>query len=231
MSTNNGKTASCFVTVNAEIVDPKDPITEDWDGTYSFTSTVTKYAESEIDFKEYFELTICNKDNTFFITSMLGCNTAYLIYEGLKLNIIDDANAELILDYNDDLGSPAEGGYYSCMHIISPESEYKYNYEQVIRLARLNNKKIKMDDFYIYAFGLETDFDYSKEVRYSKCNGEKMSGTAAIVEVNSRNSGQVSIYDMNGKCVYKGLKTDAPRLQTGTYIMEESSTTKKIYIK
>lgn len=231
VTTDNGICTSCNVNVKDKTIIPTDSITESWDGTYLFTSNITHFTKSEIGFNDNFNVTISNKQNTLYITSMLGCNTVYIIYEGLELRIVDDYHAEINLEYNDNLGCPLEDGYYANLHLLSPDEEYNYNLNKVIRLTRTDDKNITIEDFYVYAFGLDTDFEYLKEVKFSNCVGRKVTYNATRIETDTfEDNSFISIFDMSGHAVYRGNRNNTPLLPKGTYIVKDGRYSKKVIL-
>ena len=229
-TTSNGLTAKCYVVVCQGNTDGTDTdITDGWEGTYQFTADVTRFVASEMPFNEVFDITITQKEDGCYITSMMGCNTVFIIYEGLKLNIIDASRAEIVLKYNNCLGDPVNGGHYSNLHQLNPDDKYNHINNQVITITRHAGGTTEMSDFNIYAFGHETDYEFLREVKYCNVSGKRMEVTD-ITEL-MHESDAIEVYDLNGRCIYRGQKGECPRLDKGMYIFKSGEVTQKVFIR
>ena len=229
-TTSNGLTAKCYVVVSIGNTDDNDTdITEGWEGSYQFTADVTRFVASEMPFNEVFDMTITQKEDDYYITSMMGCNTVFIIYEGLKLNIIDASHAEIVLRYNNCLGNPINGGRYSNFHELNPDDEFNYINNQVITIIRHSDGTTKMSDFNIYAFGSETDYEYLREAKYRGVIGSKMD--AADIKNVLRENDSLEVFDLNGRCIYRGQKVEYPRLDKGMYIFKSGEVTRKVFVR
>lgn len=229
-TTSNGLTAKCYVVVTMGNTDDNDTdITEGWEGSYQFTADVTRFVASEMPFNEVFDMTITQKEDDYYITSMMGCNTVFIIYEGLKLNIIDASHAEIVLRYNNCLGNPINGGRYSNFHELNPDDEFNYINNQVITITRHSDGTTEMSDFNIYAFGSETDYEYLREAKYRGVIGSKMD--AADIKNVLRENDSLEVFDLNGSCIYRGQKVECPRLDKGMYIFKSGEVTRKVFVR
>ena len=229
-TTSNGLTAKCYVVVSQRNTDDNGTdITEGWEGNYQFTADVTRFVASEMPFNEVFDMTITQKEDDYYITSMMGCNTVFIIYEGLKLNIIDASHAEIVLRYNNCLGNPINGGRYSNFHELNPDDEFNYINNQVITITRHSDGTTEMSDFNIYAFGSETDYEYLREAKYRGAIGSKMD--AANIKNVLRENDSLEVFDLNGRCIYRGQKVECPRLDKGMYIFKSGEVTRKVFVR
>ena len=229
-TTSNGLTAKCYVVVSQRNTDDNGTdITEGWEGNYQFTADVTRFVASEMPFNEVFDMTITQKEDDYYITSMMGCNTVFIIYEGLKLNIIDTSHAEIVLRYNNCLGNPINGGRYSNFHELNPDDEFNYINNQVITITRHADGTTEMSDFNIYAFGSETDYEYLREAKYRGVIGSKMD--AANIKNVLRENDSLEVFDLNGRCIYRGQKVECPRLDKGMYIFMSGEVTRKVFVR
>ena len=229
--TGNGLTAVCHLSVaNGNSGNNNTEITQEWEGNYLFTADVTRYVASEMPFDETFEITIAKKEEeAYYITSMLGCNPVFIIYEGLKVNIIDDSHAEIVLRYNNILGNPINGGHYDNFHELNPDDQYTYIRDQIITINRNTDGTAEMSDFNIYTFGSSTNYEFLREARYSNISGSKME-TADIKKVLD-NGDMLEVYDLNGRCRYNGPKEECPRLDKGVYILKSGNKARKVIIR
>lgn len=229
-ATSNGLKAVCQLSVaNGYSGNDSTEIKQEWEDSYLFTADVTRYVASEMPFDETFEMTITKKEDAYYITSMMGCNPVFIIYEGLKVRIIDDRHAEIVLRYNNNLGDPINGGHYENFHELNTDGEYTYIRDQVITITRNTDGTAEMSDFYIYAFGSSTNYEFQKEARYSNISGCKME-TADVIKVWG-NGYLLEVYDLNGRCIYNGPKGKCPRLDKGMYIFKSGSKTRKIVVR
>lgn len=229
-TTSNNLTAKCCLVVTQSAPDDTNSdIMAEWEGTYHFIADVTRFMASEMSFDETFDMTITNKDGTYYITSMMECNTVFIIYEGLQLRIIDSGHAEIVLRYNNCLGNPINGGYYSNLHELNPDDQYVYIHDQVIPITRKADRTMEMGDFNIYAFGSDTEYEFLKEAKYSMVRGFKLNEDGIMPAVAETDG--IEIYDLNGIRLFEGTKEYMPALPKGIYVLRNGKNTWKMLVK
>ncbi len=221
VTTSNNLYAVCHVVVKSTSVPDDHEITSDWVGTYRMTSSIVRYRESTYVYPSEFDLTIVERDGDYYITSIIGmdCTSGYP-YEGMKLIIESSSKAYIDLEYNDGLGwKDISGSHIDNLHSMSPSPEYSYN-PQPVYLTRTNNDDILIQDFYVFAFGSDTDYEQEKEVLFTNCSGMKdSSGMSGIPDMTTdEDSPHVEVYNLNGVRVFSGEKSGIPQLEKGVYI-------------
>lgn len=229
-STQNGLSATCTVLVEEEepAVDP----TSDWSGTYKMHVTVDITGFSTYEYPNEFLMTIEKDDeNQYYITSFIGLNCVKSYpYTGLRLNITSDTEAKIDLDYDDNAGSwTIDGEYLDGLRPLSSKSEYSYSDKGEIVLTRTGESQISISQFYVYYFGLSSDFEHVQDAHYTNCQGETSvsTGISQVLFEDSLDE-KIEIYTLNGQFIYAGLKDNMPELEHGLYVIRNGRKTYKI---
>lgn len=231
VSTQNGISASCDVTVKANdpVVDPAS----DWSGSYPMIAKVDYFQDGGYIYPEEFIMDIeKDTDGAFYITSFIGFNvTKTYPYTGLKLNVISNTQATIDLNYSNDVGSwTVDEGYTDGLHMLSANSKYNPSNFGTISLTRDRNNEIAVSDFYVYYFGQTSDYEYSQEAHYSDCTTvSEFTGRENIIHDRHVND-MIGIYSLTGRCIYIGDEENAPLLETGIYIKRKGNTAIKFVI-
>lgn len=233
-SAGNGIENSCHIVVVSASVPDEPEITSDWSGTYRMTSSIVQYRESTYAYPSEFDLTIVEREDGYYITSIIGmdCTSGYP-YEGMKLIIESPSKAYINLEHNDGLGWKDISGFHiDNLHSMSLTPEYLY-YPQPVYLTRTSNDNISIQDFYVFAFGSDTDYEQEKEARYTNCSGLKdSSGMSGIQNMTiDEDNHHMEVYDFNGVRVFSGEKSQIPQLRNGIYIFRSGNESHKVIIK
>ncbi len=233
-SAGNGIENSCHIVVEPASVPDGSEITSDWSGTYRMTSSIVQYRESTYAYPSEFDLTIVEREGGYYITSIIGmdCTSEYP-YEGMKLIIESPSKAYIDLEHNDGLGwKDIYGSHIDNLHSMSPTPEHSYN-PQPVYLTRTNNDDISIQDFYVFAFGSDTDYEQAKEALYTNCSGVKdSSGMSGIPDLTTdEGNPYVEVYNLNGVRVFSGEKSQIPQLRNGIYIFRSGNESHKVIVR
>ncbi len=228
VKTSNGKTASCTVTVKSS-----NPETSTgWSGSYSVTSSVDKKHVSDYNFPSSFTMKIKQVDGTYYVTEMLGLDLTHSIYEGIKLNLIDNQHAELDLDDNDNLGGyTTTGNYLDGLYMISPQATYQWGHHGRLNLTRNSDGSLIVDDFYVFAFGGFTGYEAVLDAAYHNVKGSNTSSSVPIIVADEVTPGTLEIYNLNGVLVYSGEECGKPELAPGIYVFRRGSNVQKVMVR
>jgi len=228
--TDNGVKASCRVTVTSSDPDSAGP---NWTGTYRVTSTVDREFVSNYDYPSEFSITIKEVNGYYYVTELAGFDLTRSIYEGLRVNVFDDQHAEIDLSFTSDLGYYSMTGcFLECMFMISSQSSFQpYGYDEDKIAMTLNpDGSLVIDDFYIFAFGLITNYDFALDASYHNVEYKKSTSVTSIA-ADGKQSGMLEVYNMNGMLVYAGNEECMPQLAPGTYVLNRGSSSQKILIR
>jgi hypothetical protein len=234
--TADGKKASCMITVTSSA---PDPVGLAWTGAYNVTATVDRSHVSDYDFPDEFNLSIYEHDGAFYATGMAGMSLDSTIYEGLKVNVLDEQHAEIDLSYCYDLGYHTwMGCFLSCMYMISPQSTFQPEElkEGKIAITRNPDGSLVIGDFYIFAFGLTTNYEVALDAVYHnvkcKClsSPSHSSSTSSII-ADEAMPDILEIYNLNGMLVYSGDKDCMPELTPAIYVFRRGSNVQKVMVR
>lgn len=231
----NGKKAKCTLTVTSAA---PNPIGDFWTGSYRVTSHVNREQVSDYDFPSDFIVTIKEVDGAYYVTELIGMDLTQSIYEGLRINVLDEQRAEIDLSFTNDLGySSMAGCFLSCMYLISPHSDYELGVleEAKIGITRRADGTLIIDDFYVFAFGLVSNYELAIDAAYYGVECKSMdaatqSSSVHDIVLDESMSGTLEICNLNGVLVYSGSKDGLPELTPGMYVFRQGCSTKKIMV-
>lgn len=228
VNTSNAKSASCNVTVRSS----NSGTSAGWSGTYNVTSSVDRKHVSDYNFPSSFTMKIKQVDGTYYVTEMLGLDLTRSIYEGIKLNMIDNQRAELDLDYNNDLGGfTTKGEYLDGLYLITTQSTYQWSNLGHLYLTRKSDGSIVMDDFNVFAFGGYTDYGYVLDAVYHNVKGSKTSSSVPTIMADETTPSILEIYNLNGMLIYSGDEDGKPELAPGIYVFRRGSNVQKVMVR
>lgn len=232
--TDNGLEASCEVTV-IQKNKPNEPIdNSDWAGTYSVKSTVVKYDDTAYDYPSKYSLTIDDVEGKLYVTSLIGldCTKTYP-YTGIPVRIESETSVILELDVVNDAGScTTDGEYIGGLLLLSANPEYRYNKLGNITISKTDDGGIQISDFYVFFFGLDSDFEYRKDAFYT--DNESYSDTltgVTIPESDDIHTNEIEIFNLDGIRVYKGTVDGDIQLKSDIYIIRRGNKTIKTFIR
>lgn len=226
----NGKKAKCTVIVSAAA---PNPLCDLWVGSYRVTSSIDRGHVSDYDYPNEFNITIYEHDGAFYATGMVGMSLDGTIYEGLKVNVLDGQHAEIDLSYCYDLGYRSwTGCFLNCMYMISPQSTFQPEEleESKIHMTRNSDESLVIDDFYVFAFGLATDYQIALDAAYHNVMCKHVPSSAPSIIVDSEQTENIEVYNINGMLVYSGKEDGIPHLSSGFYLIKLGSGIKKVVI-
>lgn len=228
VKTSNGKSASCNVTVKSS----NSGTSTGWSGSYSVTSSVDKKHVSDYNFPSSFTMKIKQVDGTYYVTEMLGLDLTHSIYEGIKLNMIDNQHAQLDLDDNDNLGGfTITGNYLDGLYMISPQATYQWGYHGKLNLTRNSDGSLIVDDFYVFAFGGFTGYEPVLDAVYRNVKGSNTSSTVPSIIADEAMPSILEIYNLNGMLVYSGEEDGKPELASGIYVFRRGGNVQKVMVR
>ena len=228
VKTSNGKSASCNVTVRSS----NSGTSAGWSGTYNVTSSVDRKHVSDYNFPSSFTMKIKQVDGTYYVTEMLGLDLTHSIYEGIKLNMIDNQHAELDLDDNDNLGGyTTTGNYLDGLYMISPQATYQWGHHGRLNLTRNSDGSLIVDDFYVFAFGGFTGYEAALDAVYHNVKGSNTSSSVPTIVADESTPGTLEIYNLNGMLVYSGDEDCKPELTPGIYVFRRGSNVQKVMVR
>lgn len=228
VKTSNGKSGSCNVTVRSS----NSGTSAGWSGTYNVTSSVDRKHVSDYNFPSRFTMKIKQVDGTYYVTEMLGLDLTHSIYEGIKLNLIDNQRAELDLDYNNDLGGfTTSGEYLDGLYLITTQSTYQWSNLGHLYLTRKSDGSIVMDDFNVFAFGGYTDYGYVLDAVYNNVKGSNTSSSVPTIMADESAPNILEIYNLNGMLIYSGDEDGKPELTPGIYVFRRGSNAQKVMVR
>ena len=228
VKTSNGKSASCNVTVRSS----NSGTSAGWSGTYNVTSSVDRKHVSDYNFPSSFTMKIKQVDGTYYVTEMLGLDLTRSIYEGIKLNMIDNQRAELDLDYNNDLGGfTTTGEYLDGLYLITTQSTYQWSNLGHLYLTRKSDGSIVMDDFNVFAFGGYTDYGYVLDAVYHNVKGSNTSSSVPTIMADESTPSILEIYNLNGMLVFSGEEDGMPELTPGIYVFRRGRNVQKVMVR
>ena len=228
VKTSNGRSASCNVTVKST----NSGTTVGWSGTYNVTSSVDRKHVSDYNFPSSFTMKIKQVDGTYYVSEMLGLDLTHSIYEGIKLNMIDNQRAELDLDYNNDLGGfTTTGEYLDGLYLITTQPTYQWSNLGHLYLTRKSDGSIVMDDFNVFAFGGYTDYGYVLDAVYHNVKGSNTSSSVPTIMADESTPSILEIYNLNGMLVYSGDEDCKPELTPGIYVFRRGSNVQKVMVR
>ena len=228
--TDNGKKASCRVTVTSST---PDPVCMSWAGTYKVSSSVDRGHVSDYNYPSEFSLTIYENNGAFFATGMVGMVLDSTIYEGLKVNVLDERHAEIDLSYCYELGYHSwTGCFLNCMYMISPQSTFQLEAmeEGRISMTRNSDGTLIIDDFYVFAFGLATYYEVTLDAAYHNVMCKQIPSSVPSIIADSEQTGKIEVYNMNGMLVYSGNEENLQHLTSGIYVIKRGADIQKILI-
>ena len=210
-----------------------------WVGSYRVTSNVIRNHVSEYNYPNNFTVTIKEVDGAYYVTELVGMDLTKSIYEGLRINVLDERRAEIDLSFTNDLGNRSMSGcYLECMYLISPNEDYELGYleEGKIGMTRKADGTLAIDDFYVFAFGLVSNFELAVDAAYHGVETMNMSSatessSVPTIALDDATPCSLEIYNLNGMLVFSGNEDSKHELAPGTYVFRQGDSAKKITVR
>ena len=231
----NGEKAKCTVTVTSGT---PNPTADTWKGSYQVTSCVDCKYVSGYDFPSNYTVTIKELDGAYYVTELIGMDLTRSIYEGLRINVIDEQHAEIDLTFTNDLGYYSMTGcFLSCIYFLSPLSDYELGVlgDGKIGMTRNADGTLAIDDFYVFAYGSVSNFQLAIDAAYYSAENTSLSEpgqSSAIIDIphGKSISGTQEIYNLNGMLVYSGDDDGKPELAPGVYVIHRGDIVQKVLV-
>lgn len=239
-TTSNNLAAVCAITVNEEIIG--EPTI--WSGFYRVASSHVENNPTR-EYQDGFEMTITEKDGSYYITSMFGDDLTQYNDGGFKLH--DNGNGTATIDVS----------YYNILRYTDNNSPLYtlYVFDEVTddwtdswTLEMNEDGSITLGDFYVAAFSWDENEEKWKngqlEALYYRLTAtvEDITGISnTVVETPNVHIANgtitlddivdITVYSDNGMIVFSGKTNSVENLSKGLYIVRIGSRSKKILIK
>ena len=239
-TTSNNLAAVCAITVNEEVIGE----TTVWSGNYRVASSHVENNPTR-EYKDGFEMTITEKNGSYYITSMFGDDLTEYNDGGFKLYDNGDGTAKIDVSYYNILKYTDNDSPLYAIYVFDETTD---DWADTWTLKMNEDGTITVGDFYVAAFSWVEDEEkwkngqlealyYSMTAKIEDVTG--LSETIAESPVIHIEDGTVwldeasyiTVYKDNGTKVYSGKTNRIENLSRGLYIIKIGSQSKKILIK
>lgn len=239
-TTSNNLAAVCTITVeNKNINEPTV-----WSGHYRVLSSHVENNPTK-EYLDNFEMTIEDKDGTYYITSMFGEDLTRYNDGGFKLNDNGNGTADIDISYYNILKYTNNDSPLYTLYVFEEATD---DWADSWTLKMNEDGSIILGDFYVAAFFWNENEEKWKngqlEALYYRLTAtieDITSISNTIVETPNIHIGNgtimlddimdVTVYRDNGMIVYSGKTNCVENLSKGLYIVRMGSQSKKILIK
>lgn len=239
-TTSNNLAAVCTITVeNKNINEPTV-----WSGHYRVLSSHVENNPTK-EYLDNFEMTIEDKDGTYYITSMFGEDLTRYNDGGFKLNDNGNGTADIDISYYNILKYTNNDSPLYTLYVFEEATD---DWADSWTLKMNEDGSIILGDFYVAAFSWNENEEKWKngqlEALYYRLTAtieDITSISNTIVETPNIHIGNgtimlddimdVTVYRDNGMIVYSGKTNCVENLSKGLYIVRMGSQSKKILIK
>lgn len=239
-TTSNNLAAECTITVENKNID--EPI--DWSGHYRVSSSHVENNPTK-EYLDNFEMTIEDKDGTYYITSMFGENLTGYNDGGFKLNDNGNGTAAIDISYYNILKYTNNDSPLYTLYVFDETTD---DWADSWTLKMNEDGSITLGDFYVAAFSWNENEEKWKngqlEALYYRMTAtiENITGISnTIMETPDINIGNgtirldgtvdITVYKDNGMIVFSGKTNRVENLSKGMYIVRIGNQGKKILIK
>lgn len=239
-TTSNNLAAVCTITVeNKNINEPTV-----WSGHYRVLSSHVENNPTK-EYLDNFEMTIEDKDGTYYITSMFGEDLTRYNDGGFKLNDNGNGTADIDISYYNILKYTNNDSPLYTLYVFEEATD---DWADSWTLKMNEDGSIILGDFYVAAFSWNENEEKWKngqlEALYYRLTAtieDITSISNTIVETPNIHIDNgtimlddimdVTVYRDNGMIVYSGKTNCVENLSKGLYIVRMGSQSKKILIK
>ena len=239
-TTSNNLAAVCTITVeNKNIDEPTD-----WSGHYRVSSSHVENNPTK-EYLDNFEMTIEDKDGTYYITSMFGEDLSGYNDGGFKLNDNGNGTAAIDISYYNILKYTNNDSPLYTLYVFDETTD---DWADSWTLKMNEDGSITLGDFYVAAFSWNENEEKWKngqlEALYYRMTAtiENITGISnTIVETPDIHIGNgtimldgtmdITVYKDNGMVVFSGKTNRVENLSKGMYIVRIGNQGKKILIK
>lgn len=239
-TTSNNLAAVCTITVENKNIN--EPIV--WSGHYRVLSSHVENNPTK-EYLDNFEMTIEDKDGTYYITSMFGEYLTRYNDGGFKLNDNGNGTADIDISYYNILKYTNNDSPLYTLYVFEEATD---DWADSWTLKMNEDGSIILGDFYVAAFSWNENEEKWKngqlEALYYRLTAtieDITSISNTIVETPNIHIGNgtimlddimdVTVYRDNGMIVYSGKTNCVENLSKGLYIVRMGSQSKKILIK
>lgn len=239
VKTVNGLVGSCAVTVKKHA----DAVFTDWSGHYIVSSNhVISYPTQE--YNDDFEMTIENKNDRYFVTSMFGEDLTAYNDGGFLLHDNGNGTATIDISYYNILKSAGKDFPLYAIYVFDEDSN---DWSDKWHFRMGDDGCIMIEDFYVASFTWNEDAeiweDGKLETLYYNLSADKVS--AGIHSVDEKTFGvrvddgsiifddvvKVRVFRVDGAQVYSGATDRVDSLDEGIYIVKYDGGCKKIIVR
>ena len=239
-TTSNNLAAVCTITVeNKNINEPTV-----WSGHYRVLSSHVENNPTK-EYLDNFEMTIEDKDGTYYITSMFGEDLTRYNDGGFKLNDNGNGTADIDISYYNILKYTNNDSPLYTLYVFEEATD---DWADSWTLKMNEDGSIILGDFYVAAFSWNENEEKWKngqlEALYYRLTAtvEDITGISNTVvgmpNVHIANGTitlddivDITVYRDNGMIVFSGKTNCVENLSKGLYIIRMGSQSKKILIK
>ena len=239
-TTSNNPAAVCTITVeNKNINEPTV-----WSGHYRVLSSHVENNPTK-EYLDNFEMTIEDKDGTYYITSMFGEDLTRYNDGGFKLNDNGNGTADIDISYYNILKYTNNDSPLYTLYVFEEATD---DWADSWTLKMNEDGSIILGDFYVAAFSWNENEEKWKngqlEALYYRLTAtvEDITGISNTVvgmpNVHIANGTitlddivDITVYRDNGMIVFSGKTNCVENLSKGLYIIRMGSQSKKILIK
>lgn len=239
-TTSNNLAAVCTVTVEEKNVGEPTQ----WSGHYKVSSSHVESKPTR-EYPDDFEITITEKDGTYYVTSMFGDDLIRYNNGGFKLKDNGDGTATIDVSYYNVLRYTDNNSPLYALYVFDEAAD---DWTDSWTLKMNEDGTITLGDFYVAAFSWNADEEKWKngqlEALYYSMTATKedVNGIySAKVEMPEIHIGvgtfwmdktvKIAVYRDNGMVVFSGTTNRVENLPKGLYIVKIGNQSKKILIK
>lgn len=239
-TTSNNLAAVCAVTVEEKNV--SEPT--EWSGHYKVSSSHVESKPTR-EYIDDFEITITEKEGTYYITSMFGDDLTRYNNGGFKLKDNGDGTATIDVSYYNVLRYTDNDSPLYALYVFDEAAD---DWTDSWNLKMNEDGTITLGDFYVAAFTWDADEEkwkngqvealyYNMTATIKDANGIQ-SAKAEMPEIHISagtiwmdKEANITVYRDNGMLVFSGKTNRVENLPSGLYIVRIDNQSKKILIK
>lgn len=238
-TTSNNLAAVCTITV----VEKNTGEPTQWSGHYKVSSSHVESKPTR-EYPDAFEITITEKDGTYYVTSMFGDDLTRYNNGGFKLKDNGDRTATIDVSYYNVLRYTDNNSPLYALYVFDEAAD---DWTDSWTLKMNEDGTITLGDFYVAAFSWNADEEKWKNVQlealyYSMtATKEDVNGIqntkAEMPEIHigagaiwTDKTVNITVYRDNGMLVFSGKTDRVENLPNGLYIVKIGNQSKKILI-
>jgi len=240
VSTSNNLAAVCTITVKEKNIGESTQ----WSGRYKVSSCHVENNPTR-EYWDNFEITITEKEGTYYITSMFDEDLTRYNNGGFKLNDNGDGTATIDISYYNVLKYTNNDSPLYALYVFDEEID---DWADSWNLKINDDGSITVSDFYVAAFSWDADEEkwkngklealyYNMTATKEDVNGihntiaemPKIHVGAGVIWTDKTEN--ITVYRDNGTVVFNGKTNRVENLPNSLYIVRIGNQSKKILIK